>query len=243
MRTLAVIPARLQSSRLPRKMLSDIGGKPLIQRVWENTILFNLFEKVVVATDSMEIKEVLDKTDANVMMTSPDHLSGFDRVGEVLQVYSNYAVVVNIQGDEPFLEKHVLNSLLSLMEQNSNLPIATVATPVDNLDEFENPNVVKVVLKPNSEALYFSRAAIPYKRDEQSQDAQLAYKHLGLYGYQTNIFSELQALPIGKLEVIEKLEQLRFLEAGYSIGVALTKSNSIGIDTKADLEIARQRLG
>lgn len=242
MKVLAVIPARLESSRLPRKMLCDLGGVPVIQKVWENTQSFNLFDKIIVATDSTEIEKVMAAAGADVMLTSADHPSGFDRVGEVLQAYPDYAVVVNIQGDEPFLEKHVIDTLLNLMKDKPELPIATVAVPIHEPEEFENPNAVKVVLKPNHEALYFSRAPIPYHRDAQEKDDPVAFKHLGLYGYRTNVFSALQALSPGKLEGIEKLEQLRFLEAGYAIGVGVTQSDSIGIDTEDDLLAARERL-
>lgn len=242
MKALAVIPARLESSRLPRKMLCDLGGVPVIQKVWENTKSFKLFDKVIVATDSTEIENVMAAAGADVMLTSPDHPSGFDRVGEVLQAYPQYAVVVNIQGDEPFLEKHVIDTLLNLMKKKPELPIATVAVPIHESQEFNNPNAVKVILKSNNEALYFSRSPIPYHRDAQGKDTPFAFKHLGLYGYRSNIFSALQALSPGKLEGIEKLEQLRFLEAGYAIGVGVTKSNSIGIDTEGDLLAARERL-
>lgn len=242
MKVLAVIPARLESSRLPRKMLCDLGGVPVIQKVWENTQSFNLFDKVIVATDSTEIEKVMATAGADVMLTSPDHPSGFDRVGEVLQAYSDYAVVVNIQGDEPFLEKHVIDTLLKLMKEKPELPIATVAVPIHDSEELENPNAVKVVLKPNHEALYFSRAPIPYHREAKLEGGPFAFKHLGLYGYRADIFSALQALSPGKLEGIEKLEQLRFLEAGYVIGVGVTESNSIGIDTEDDLLAARKRL-
>lgn len=242
MKTLAIIPARLQSSRLPNKMLSDLAGKPLIVRVWENVQSFQLFDKVIVATDAVEIEEVLRQHNIDICMTAQHHASGFDRIGEVLQKETDYSIVVNVQGDEPFIEKTVLESLIQLMRSQRDLAIGTVAVPITSLEEFQNPNAVKVTVNQNHEALYFSRSAIPCNRDNPGELPEHAYRHLGVYAYRYDQFAEIKSLAQSYLENTEKLEQLRFLEAGYKIGVTITKSKSIGIDTAADLELARERL-
>ena len=243
MRTLAVIPARLGSTRLPRKPLQLLGGQPLVARVWERASSLPGIDACVVATDSPEVAAVRQIQDA-VVMTSPHHQSGTERVAEVAERpdYRSFDVIVNVQGDEPFVDRSGINAALRLV-QDGGFPIATVGAKADP-SVLNDPNVVKVVIGEGGRALYFSRAAIPYLRDRA--DAALRNEHLlqhtGVYVYTRSalrIWVELEPHP---LEHIERLEQLRPLARGMMVGVAVVDGPlAPGIDTADDLAWANER--
>lgn len=230
MKAIAVIPARLASTRLPRKMLREIGGKPLIGIVYEAVRSAPGLVGVVIATDSEEILSVCKQNGWNAQMTSHHHRSGTERVQEISSRESA-DVYINVQGDEPLVRAEQLATLLSVME-NPEAPVGTVMTPAGATD-IPNPNAVKVVTDFSGRALYFSRATIPFDRDH-SQPRY--YKHLGLYAYRKPALDRFVTLPESPLEKSERLEQLRFLENGISIFVGETPYDSIGVDTEEDLQ-------
>ncbi len=229
MKAMAVIPARLASTRLPRKMLREIAGRPLIGWVYEAVLASPLLSEVIIATDSDEIRQACRDRGWNVRMTSAAHRSGTERVHEV----SNSAaadVYVNVQGDEPLVRPEHIAALLEVMKDPS-VPVGTLKTPCSP-GEIDNPNAVKVAVDKDGRALYFSRATIPYDRDRTSPPY---YKHLGIYAYRKAALDQFVALPESALERSERLEQLRFLENGIPIYVAETPYDSVGVDTEEDL--------
>jgi 3-deoxy-manno-octulosonate cytidylyltransferase (CMP-KDO synthetase) len=229
-KTVAVIPARLESTRLPRKMLREINGKPLIGVVYEAVRASTLLADVIVATDSNEILRVCNEHGWEARMTSPDHRSGTERVHEI----SNREpadVYINVQGDEPLTRPEHMATLLQVM-QNPDAQVGTVMTPAAPID-VDNPNAVKVVVDLNGRALYFSRATIPYDRDGQRPRY---FKHLGLYAYRKAALDRFVTLPESSLEKSERLEQLRFLENGIQIYAGETPYDSVGVDTEEDLQ-------
>jgi 3-deoxy-manno-octulosonate cytidylyltransferase (CMP-KDO synthetase) len=239
MKAIAVIPARLASTRLPRKMLREIAGKPLICVVYEAVRSSTLLDEVIIATDSEEIMRVCREHGWKTQMTSASHRSGTERVHEV----SNREaadVYINVQGDEPLTRSEHIATLLQVME-NAAAQVGTVMTPASEVD-IPNPNAVKVVTDLNGRALYFSRATIPHDRDGTRPRY---FKHLGLYAYRKAALDQFVALPESSLEKSERLEQLRFLENGISIYVGETPHDSVGVDTEEDLqrviEILRKR--
>jgi 3-deoxy-manno-octulosonate cytidylyltransferase (CMP-KDO synthetase) len=230
MRAIAVIPARLASTRLPRKMLREIAGKPLIGVVYEAVCSSNLLADVIVATDSEEILRACQGHGWKAVMTSPAHRSGTERVHEV----SNREaadVYINVQGDEPLTRAEHIATLLQVM-QNPAAQVGTLMTPAAEGD-IANPNAVKVVTDPNGSALYFSRATIPFDRDGTRPRY---FKHLGLYAYRKPALDRFVTLPESSLERSERLEQLRFLENGIPIFVGETPHDSGGVDTEEDLQ-------
>ena len=239
MKSVAVIPARLASTRLPRKMLREISGKPLVGWVYEAVCSSPLLSDVIIATDSEEILEACRQHGWKAQMTSSAHRSGTERVHEV----SNSVVAdmyINVQGDEPLVRPEQIAILLDVMKDPS-VQVGTVKTPCPS-EEIGNPNAVKVVTAPGGRALYFSRATIPYDRD----DAKPRYfKHLGLYAYRKPALDLFVSRPESVLEKSERLEQLRFLENGIAIYVGETPYDSVGVDTEEDLqrvtEIIRKR--
>lgn len=238
MRTIAVIPARLASTRLPRKMLREILGKPLIGWVYEAVRSSPLLADVIIATDSDEILETCRSHHWNARLTSPAHRSGTERVHEIAaSVVTDADVYVNVQGDEPMVRTEQIAKLLEIM-RNPKVQVGTVKTPCSP-DEIQNPNVVKVVTAPDGSALYFSRAAIPFDRDMSHPPY---YKHLGLYAYRKPALDQFVRWPESGLEKIERLEQLRFLENGIPIYVGETPFDSIGVDTEEDLMRVTQTL-
>ncbi len=237
MKSVAIIPARLASTRLPRKMLREIAGKPIVGWVYEAVRSSPLLSEVIIATDSEEILEACLKHGWNARMTSPTHRSGTERVHEVSNSIAA-DVYINVQGDEPLVRPEQLAALLEVMK-NSEVQVGTVKTPCPQ-EEISNPNAVKVVTAPDGYALYFSRATIPFDRDKTS----LRYfKHLGLYAYRKPALDLFVSLSESKLEKIERLEQLRFLENGIAIHVGETPYDSIGVDTEEDLHRAAEILG
>ncbi|HLW85081.1 MAG TPA: 3-deoxy-manno-octulosonate cytidylyltransferase [Candidatus Sulfotelmatobacter sp.] len=230
MKAVAIIPARLASTRLPRKMLREIGGKPLIGVVYEAVRSSPLLSEVIVATDSAEIADVCRARGWQVQMTSSTHRSGTERVHEVSNLVSA-DVYINVQGDEPLTRAEQITTLLGVM-QNPVALVGTVMTPAAETD-IPNPNAVKVVVDLKGRALYFSRATIPFDRD----GAEPRYfKHLGLYAYRKAALDRFVTLPESSLEKSERLEQLRFLENGVPIFVGETPYDSVGVDTEEDLQ-------
>ena len=249
-----VIPARYASARLPAKPLLDIGGRPMIQWVIEKAAQSGA-DEVLVATDDERIAAAaIDPRSGRsiAIMTSTNHLSGTDRIGEVASVrgWDKRTIVVNVQGDEPLLPPALVGQVAALLEQHRDADIATLSTPVASLHEFLDPNVVKVVTAQNGVALYFSRAPIPWTRDgaPQGLTSQASFtgaqRHLGIYAYRVDALQRVTALPPAELELTEKLEQLRALQAGMKLVVAVASvPPPAGVDTESDLIRVRSVLG
>ena len=229
MQVIAVIPARLASARLPRKMLREIGGKPLVGVVYETVRSSPLLADVVIATDSEEILEVCRRSGWKAQMTSATHRSGTERVHEI-SGRMPADVYINVQGDEPLTRPEHIRALLDVMK-NPAVQVGTVMTPATEPD-ISNPNAVKVVTDSSGRALYFSRATIPFDRDAARPRY---FKHLGLYAYRKAALDQFVALPESSLEKSERLEQLRFLENGISVFVGETPYDTVGVDTEEDL--------
>ena len=248
MKTLLIIPARYASTRFPGKPLALLGGKPIIQHVW-NRLEGRVEADCIVATDDETIADAVEGFGGEVMLTADTHRSGTDRCGETLERVERvarevYDVVVNVQGDEPFVEPAQVHTLIEAFA-DPNVQIATLATPIADEAELQSPDNVKVVVDQQGNALYFSRAAIPYRRDAANGTwaAQGGYlKHVGIYAFRSQVLREVCQLPQGELEQAEKLEQLRWLAAGYRIAVRLTDHATIGIDTPNDLKAAEKYL-
>jgi 3-deoxy-manno-octulosonate cytidylyltransferase (CMP-KDO synthetase) len=230
MKAIAVIPARLASTRLPRKMLREIAGKPLIGVVYEAVRSSPLLADVIVATDSDEIMSACRQHGWNVQMTASTHKSGTERVHEI-SCRESADVYINVQGDEPMVRPEQIASLLQVMEK-PQAQVGTLMTPAEAID-IPNPNAVKAVIDLSGRALYFSRATIPHDRDKTSPRY---YKHLGLYAYRKPALDRFVTLPESSLERSERLEQLRFLENGISIYCGETPYDSVGVDTEEDLQ-------
>jgi 3-deoxy-manno-octulosonate cytidylyltransferase (CMP-KDO synthetase) len=230
MKSLAVIPARLASTRLPRKMLREIAGKPLVGWVYEAVRSSPLLSDVIIAADSEEIMEACRRHGWNARMTSSSHRSGTERVHEVSNSVAA-DVYVNVQGDEPLVRMQQIAALLDVMK-DSAVQVGTVKTPCPR-EDVGNPNAVKVVTAPGGRALYFSRATIPFDRDKTSPRY---FKHLGLYAYRKSALDLFVTRPESTLEKSERLEQLRFLENGIPIYVGETPYDSVGVDTEEDLQ-------
>lgn len=242
MSVLAVIPARYGSTRLPAKPLLDLGGQPLIWRVYEAVRTCQAIDEVVVATDDERILKAVTDLGGNCQMTDPNHQSGTDRVAEISARLPKYEYILNVQGDEPFIQTQQLQSVIALLAKD-RAQIGTMARPLGQIDQILSQQVVKVVMNDAREALYFSRSPIPFIRDlDQAEwvDQHAHYQHLGLYGFQREVLSSLTKLEVSTLEQAEKLEQLRWLQAAFKIKVALTDHVGMGIDTPEDLETARQ---
>jgi 3-deoxy-manno-octulosonate cytidylyltransferase (CMP-KDO synthetase) len=230
-KTIAIIPARLPSTRLPRKILREINGRPMLAHVYEGVRACPDLADVIVATDSAEIEHVCHANGWNVRMTSSAHRSGTDRVHEVAQSVAA-DVYVNVQGDEPMARKEHLDVLLALMARD-DVQVGTLKTPCTPQD-IDNPNAVKVVTALDRRALYFSRATIPFDRDRGGSVAY--FKHLGFYAYRKAALDAFCTWPKSQLEHAERLEQLRFLDNGVAIHVAETPFDTIGVDTEEDLQ-------
>ena len=228
---LGVIPARLNSTRLPGKVLRQICGQPMLYRVFVGAGRSELLDDLVVATDSIEVHDYCKQNRMKVLMTSPRHASGTDRVHEVMQTLSA-DIYVNIQGDEPMIRPEHLQALLQPFLESASVEVTTLKIPM-SVEEAHDPNCVKVVTDTDGKALYFSRFAIPYNRD-QSQDVTY-FKHLGIYAYTRSALDRFHQLPASRLEQAEGLEQLRFLEHGTPIHVSETPYDTIGVDTEEDL--------
>jgi len=235
---LGIIPARYASSRFPGKPLADIGGKPMIQRVYEQALKANL-DRVIVATDDERIKQTVESFDGHVEMTDPHINSGTDRCRAALESSGVQADwIVNIQGDEPFIDPDHINALLGLLEKGAE--IATLVSTAREMEEVNNPNRVKVVRSISGEALYFSRSAIPYNRSGHAHPEDY-YIHLGIYGFQSDILQKLGEIKSSKLEEFEALEQLKWLENGYRIYTNVVDSRPEAVDTPEDLLLIQKK--
>lgn len=240
MKAVALLPARLGSTRFPEKMLALLGGKPLIVRSWEAVQQSQLFDEVWVVTDHHRILEAVEAAGGKCVMSSPKHESGSDRIAEIA-ARLDADLIVNVQGDEPFTSADSLRTLLEAL-QGDGVQVASLMCPITDRADFENPNVVKVVCNQAGDALYFSRAPIPFPRDAaQDLPETGAFQHIGIYGYRREALLRFTALPTCALERTEKLEQLRLLHHGMPIRMALVHEKSLGIDTEADLAAANLR--
>lgn len=246
MRFLGLIPARYASTRFPAKPLAMLGGKTVIQRVYEQVV--GCVDEAFVATDDVRIAEAVEAFGGKVVMTSTTHKSGTDRCHEAAtKVGDQFDVIINIQGDEPFIHPSQIETVKQCFNDDST-QIATLVRPFPSdtsLEQLQNPNGVKVVIDNDLHALYFSRSVIPYLRGVESSEwlkHHTFYKHIGLYAYQRSVLDEITSLPQSSLELSESLEQLRWLENGYTIKVGLTEVETIGIDTPEDLRRAEEFL-
>lgn len=244
-RIIGIIPARYASTRFPAKALADVQGTSMIQRVYEQAVQAPKLNKIIVATDHPLIYDHVRAFGAEVLMTSSQHPSGTDRCYEALSLQAEtYDYVVNIQGDEPFIQPDQISLLADLLD--GEIEIATLVRVVEDAETLFNPNTPKVVLNQANEALYFSRATIPYLRGIEPAEwlhRHTFYRHIGMYAYRSDVLAQLTKLPASSLENAEALEQLRWLQNGFRIKVALTSHDSWGIDTPEDLEKVLRVLG
>lgn len=244
MKLIALIPARYASTRFPGKPLAMLGGKSVIQRVYEQ--VSKAVDETYVATDDQRIFDAVEAFGGKVVMTRSDHKSGTDRIEEAAEkIGGDYDVVVNVQGDEPFIQASQIETVCHCFDDPTT-QIATLGKPFGNdIEAISNPNSPKIVVDKKGFALYFSRSIIPFVRGKEAAEWPSSYpflKHLGLYAYRRNVLREVTQLPQGVLEKAESLEQLRWLENGYKIRVGLTDVETVGIDTPADLERAEKFL-
>ena len=237
MKTLCVIPSRIGSTRMPRKPLLPIQGKPMIQWVYENASRCNQLADVIVATDSEEIAALVEGIGGKVMMTDPALQTGSDRVAVVAEQYPEMDVIINLQGDEPFIQPRMLEQLIAPYLAGEKPDMTTLAYPLDMTTKYQDPGSVKVITDLNGNALYFSRAPIPYYR---TQETAPVYNHMGLYAYRRDFLLTYARLPQTPLEKTESLEQLRALEHGYKIRVCLTEARTLEINTPEEYEQAQQ---
>lgn len=243
---LGVIPARLGSERLPRKPLHLLAGRPLIEWVWRRVSAMDVLDVCVVATDSEEVADVCRSVGADVILTAASHPSGTDRVAEVAarEEYADVRVVVNVQGDEPFVAESHVAAAVALVD--AGWPVGTVAAPLRDGGAYTDTAVVKVVRRPDGAALYFSRSSVPHVRDREPTreelDSPWFLRHIGLYAYAPDALQRWVALEPSALEQLERLEQLRALEAGMAIGVAVVGEAERGVDTAEDARVAEGRL-
>jgi 3-deoxy-manno-octulosonate cytidylyltransferase (CMP-KDO synthetase) len=241
LRALVVIPARYDSVRFPGKVLTDMKGKSMIQRVVERTRGARAAEKILVATDDERVAAAVAAFGGEAVMTRHDHHSGTERLAEVAAKV-NAPIFVNVQGDEPLVEPSAIDLAVETLASDSTVAIATLATPILQPSLLGDPNVVKVVMDFDSDALYFSRAPIPWLRDTSTAETPRYFKHLGIYVFRRDVLLEFPTLPPGELERIEQLEQLRWLENGYRIRVAITDYDSIAVDVPEDVARVTARL-
>jgi len=258
MKAIGIIPARWKSSRFEGKVLAKLMGKPLIQHVWERAKESKMLDDLIVAADTEEVIKAVKNFGGKAVYTSKDQPSGTDRITEVINPI-DVEIVVNIQGDEPFIHASMIDGLVNTLLENKSVPMATVVKKITKRQELLNPNVVKAVIDKNGYALYFSRSPIPYVRGEQTNHSvldihywfsegtfdpktQVYYKHIGIYAYTKDFLFTYNNLPESKLERMEKLEQLRVLENGYRIKTIETELDTIGVDTPEDLKKAEALL-
>ena len=246
MKKVIIIPARLDSSRLPKKVLLDLKGKTVIQRVYEQCLKVKNVDGIYIATDSIEIKEVCETFTNNVIITKSTHKSGTDRIGEAVSAI-DCDIVINVQGDEPFIEPSLIEALVNSFS-NSDISMSSAMSKINNVKDLQNTNVVKVVTDLHNNALFFSRSLIPFPRDvkeisianEVIEESQF-FRHIGIYGYRKDFLLHFVNLEQSYLEKVEKLEQLRALENGFKIKMIEASSSLIGIDTQEDYEEALKK--
>ncbi len=247
MKVIGIIPARYGSVRFPGKPLADIGGKTMIRRVYENSA--EVLENIIVATDDKLIYDEVVSFGGKVVMTSAKHKSGTDRCAEALKKYEItknkvFDIVINIQGDEPFLHKEHLQKLITCFD-DSKTEIATLVKKININEDVFDPNKPKVVFDKNKKAIYFSRSAIPYLRNSEKKEWHLKhnyFKHIGIYAYRIDILKKITNLDISGLEIAESLEQNRWIENGFKIKIDITDKESVSIDTPADLDRLLKKL-
>ena len=238
MRILGIIPARYASTRFPGKPLIDIKGKTMIQLVYEQALQSTKLDEVVVATDDERILLHVRAFGGRAILTSPDHQSGTDRCAEVAEKLPGFDILINIQGDEPFIDPQQIDMLCTCFESEGT-ELATLVKKINTAEELHNPNSPKVILNSSSEAIYFSRTAIPYLRNIELPNwisSHTFYKHIGIYGYRIDALKAITKLQVSSLEKAEALEQLRWIENGYKIKVAITDIENQAIDTPDDLK-------
>jgi len=246
MKKVIVIPARIDSSRLPKKVLLDLKGKTVIQRVYEQCLKVANIDAVYIATDSNEIKEVCNSFTGDVIITKSTHHSGTDRIGEAVALI-DCDIVINVQGDEPFIDPALIDELVNSFE-NSEISMSSAMSKIDDVNDLQNSNVVKVTVDNQNNALYFSRSLIPFPRDHKElliSNKELekfpVYRHIGIYGYRKEFLLDYIKMNQSYLEKVEKLEQLRALENGFKIKMIETKHSFSGIDTQEDYEEALKK--
>jgi 3-deoxy-manno-octulosonate cytidylyltransferase (CMP-KDO synthetase) len=246
MKKVIVIPARLDSSRLPKKVLLDLNGKTVLQRVYEQCLKVKNVDEVYIATDSLEIKEVCETFTTNVIITKSTHQSGTDRIGEAVSAI-DCDIVINVQGDEPFIEPSLIEALVNSFS-NSEISMSSAMSKINNVKDLQNSNVVKVVVDHHNNALFFSRSLLPFPRDvkeisiaKEALEKYQFFRHIGIYGYRKDFLLKFVNLEQSYLEKVEKLEQLRALENGFKIKMIEAESSLIGIDTQEDYEEALKK--
>jgi 3-deoxy-manno-octulosonate cytidylyltransferase (CMP-KDO synthetase) len=246
MKKVIVIPARLDSSRLPKKVLLDLKGKTVIQRVYEQCLKVKNIDGVYIATDSTEIEGVCRSFTDHIILTKSSHQSGTDRIGEAVSGI-DCDIVVNVQGDEPFIDPNLIEELVHSFDDDQ-VSMASAMSKIENIKDLQDPNVVKVVVDTQNNAIYFSRAPIPFPRDHQEiiySNEELKkhnfFRHIGIYGYQKDFLAKYIKMEQTNLEKLEKLEQLRVIENGFKIKMIEAASSLIGIDTQEDYEEALKK--
>jgi len=233
-----MIPARLESSRLPNKVLLDINGKSLLQRVYERVKKAKKVDDIFIATDNKKIIDVVESFGGKYILTSTKHKSGTDRIAEAVRnIETDF--VINVQGDEPLIDPNLIDSFVQIFQNDSEIDFSSAMHKIENLDDLENPNVVKVVTDLNSDAIYFSRSPIPFSR-EKDVSVNNYFQHIGIYAYTKEFLLKYSKLPQTFLEKSEKLEQLRAIEYQFKIRMIETDYRSIGVDTFEDLERVRK---
>lgn len=239
LRIVGIIPARYRSARFPGKVVADIAGKPMVWWVYKRTNESKLINKVIVATDHNRVRKVLEELGCNLVMTSKKHQTGTDRVAEVAENIKA-DIVVNVQADEPLITPVAIDKLLKAMKSDSTIEVATLCRKAKSNKEIFNPNTVRVVMNKDGDALYFSRAPIPFNRDAESAHNWLGtgpyFQHIGIYAYRRKFLLELSKQPQTDLEKVEKLEQLRVLETGHRIRVVETDYEPVGVDVPTDIQ-------
>lgn len=238
MKIIAMIPARFDSTRFPGKLMKDLGGKTIISRTYEAVRLTELFDEVYVVTDNEVIKNEIERAGGKVIMSKKEHECGSDRIAEAVE-FMDIDIVVNVQGDEPFIKKEPLQAILEVFKGKdaARIDLASLMQEITDWEQIADPNLVKVVVDHQNFALYFSRSPIPYPRDRQS--GVRYFKHIGVYAFRKQALMDFYSLPMRSLEATEKLENLRYLEYGKKIKLVETEFKGIGIDTPEDLEKAK----
>lgn len=232
MKIIGVIPARWASTRFEGKVLAAINGKPMIQHVWERSRKSELLNDLIIACDDERVLKAAEQFGAKAVLTSKDHASGTDRIAEVVESIDS-DIIINIQGDEPLITHEVIDSLAKALVDDPSCSMGTAIKVIEAKKDLKNPNIVKVVVDGEMNALYFSRSGIPYNRE--NDDEIITYKHLGIYAYRKEFLLSYKNLPKSNLEKAERLEQLRALEFGYKIKTVVTDIDTIGVDTPDDL--------
>ncbi len=240
---IGIIPARFASTRLMGKPLADIGGKPMIQHTYENSLKSKLLQQVFIAVDDEKVAEVAKKFGARVIMTPKDIATGSDRIAYVVNEIKDADIIVNIQGDEPFIAGTMIDQAIEPLLFDPNVSVSTLAKKIETVEEFKSTSIPKVVFDYHNFALYFSRSPIPFVREARSNFEKIKkadiYKHIGLYVYRREALFKFTHLAETDLEQIEKLEQLRMLENGMKIKIVVTEYDNLAVDTQEDLERAR----